>query len=584
MNRNTIEYPQPYKVMNGWLYREMQSSRGAYDKPLCNFLPYIVREVTLDDGAETSKRLLLSGVKCTGEPLPEVEISGTELSSFNWVMEHWGADCVLEVGSNVKDHVRYAIQQTAADAERSTVYTVTGWKKIDGAWHYLLPGDQDVTVQLPDKLSGYRRGKAVETQSCQAVAQMLLRPPGPKNVCYILFAFTFLSPLNTFLHMIDHEPKFVLLLTGRTGTRKSTLAALFLSFFGHFTASDLPLSFRDTANSITQNAFALKDVLTCIDDYHPSGRQEEVKLTATAQTILRAYGDRTGRGRLRADSTQMPSRPPQGNAIITAEFPPDVGESGTARTFPIELQSGDVDLKLLTRYQRLATDGILQNFMLAYTEWIRLCFLNSALEEKKSLDALRDVFTNCCAEFEEAVPECHGRLPEMVSWLRLGMLMLLYFLETIGALTAEQAASINSEFISLLNEQARRHIRSVESDKPAVIFLRKLYALIESGKVSLLKKDDPRPCLPPDFIGYEDAEHFYLQNDAAHRAVRKLCEDQGEMFTISSRSLPKALAEEGVALSQDGKNTRTVRFGKRTTRVIVLSKTRAAAILGMDAA
>ena len=142
MNRNTIEYPQPYKVMNGWLYREIQSSRGAYDKPLCNFLPYIVREVTLDDGAETSKRLLLSGVKCTGEPLPEVEISGTELSSFNWVMEHWGADCVLEVGSNVKDHVRYAIQQTAADAERSTVYTVTGWKKIDGAWHYLLPGER----------------------------------------------------------------------------------------------------------------------------------------------------------------------------------------------------------------------------------------------------------------------------------------------------------------------------------------------------------------------------------------------------------------------------------------------------------
>lgn len=46
------------------------------------------------------------------------------------------------------------------------------------------------------------------------------------------------------------EPKFVLFLLGKTGSRKSTLAALTLSFFGRFTASELPLSFRDTSNSM----------------------------------------------------------------------------------------------------------------------------------------------------------------------------------------------------------------------------------------------------------------------------------------------------------------------------------------------
>ena len=57
----------------------------------------------------------------------------------------------------------------------------------------------------------------------------------------------------------------------------------------------------------------------------------------------RAFGDRVGKGRLTSDCTPMESRPPQGNAIVTGESAPDVGESGTARTFTLEIKRGDVD-------------------------------------------------------------------------------------------------------------------------------------------------------------------------------------------------------------------------------------------------
>ena len=100
-------------------------------------------------------------------------------------------------------------------------------------------------------------------------------------------------------------------------------------------------------------------------------------MNGTAQAIMRAYGDRTGKGRLRADSTPMESRPPQGNAIITAEFTPDIGESGTARYFALELKEKDVDLETLTAFQNEADDGTLQRCMFAYTEWIREIFLFS---------------------------------------------------------------------------------------------------------------------------------------------------------------------------------------------------------------
>lgn len=230
-----------------------------------------------------------------------------------------------------------------------------------------------------------------------------------------------ISPLNHFLKAAGCEPKFVLFLSGKTGSRKSTLAALMLSFFGKFTASELPLSFRDTPNSILHNAFSLKDVLTVIDDLHPSSRQEEQRMNGTAQAVMRAYGDRTGKGRLRADSTPMESRPPQGNAIITAEFAPDIGESGTARYFPLELKEKDVDLETLTAFQKVAADGTLQRCMYAYTQWIKETFLYSEEAKQEFTHFLNSRFLSCRDEFRKSGIRCHGRVPEAVAHLQMGM-------------------------------------------------------------------------------------------------------------------------------------------------------------------
>ena len=152
------------------------------------------------------------------------------------------------------------------------------------------------------------------------------------------------------------------------------------------------------------------------------------------------------------------------------------------------------------------------------------------------------------------------------------MAMLLLFLEECGMLSTDRANEIRQDFSSLLYAIARQQAQNIEQDKPALIFVRKLSSLIESGQVSILKKDEAPGFPPKDFIGYEDDTFYYLFNDAAHRAVRKLCDEQGELFTISSRGLPKALAEEGLLDTAEGENTRSVRFRSGTKRVICLYK------------
>ena len=162
------------------------------------------------------------------------------------------------------------------------------------------------------------------------------------------------------------------------------------------------------------------------------------------------------------------------------------------------------------------------------------------------------------------------------------MTMLLLYLEEREQLSQERSEELLEEFVSLLYDMARSQARNNDQDKPALIFVRKMVSLIESGQAVLVKKDAKISFLPKDCIGYEDETYYYLFNDQAHRAVRKLCEDQGEAFTIHSRSLPKALAEEGLIEPANGENTRSIRFMNGTRRVLCLSKDRVKSVIDED--
>ena len=553
---NLVQYPSPYKVVDGNLCMEVTEKHSTYDRKLSNFTPYIKSELTIDDGATETKYLRLAGKHANGETLPEIEVSGKDFPSFNWLFEKWGAKCILEVGKNIREHLRYAIQQTAEYAEQQFIYQQTGWKKINGEWFFLLPGDSKFNVSLKGKLESYCGEQNFSKSDLETVYSITKTPPAPKEITLVLLAFTFLTPLIEFLRQAQCMPKFVLNIIGST-------------------------SFRDTANSIIQNAFTLKDVLTCIDDFHPCGRDDERKLTGTMQALVRSYGDRTGRGRLRKDSSPMESRPPLGNAIVTSEFSPDIGESGTARYFLLELKDGDVNLGILSSYQQYAEQGVFRRTMFGYTEWIKKKFLQVEKIEKGFVKMLKDSFTAYRSDFIQTGISCHGRVPEMVAELRIGMKMFLWFLEEHNVITESNARILDDEFKAILYRLAQRQNENIKSDKPSVVFVKKLYSLIESGAVAVTRKDlsigeDP---YPRNFIGFEDEHYLYLNKDIAYRHVKRLCNEQGENLSLTSKALLKTLAEDGLIKTSQGSNTVSVRYAGKNSRYIALDKFKAEQIV-----
>ncbi len=568
-------YEPPYVVKGGCLYEMVQIKDQTVPIKLADFVPVLVAEITRDDGTEQTKMFKISAVHKSGITLPEVTVSAEEMQSMKWLLNRWGAFGAAQPKQNVLSKICHAILSTKTVVEFRTVYLQTGWKKIKEEYVFLMPNTQrQISVELQGKLKNYYFNKKCLPEDLIYLSAMLENSFAPQNVMLPLLAVTFLCPLNHFLKIAGYEPKFVTAIIGKTGSRKSTLAALFLSFFGKFSASDLPMSFHDTANSILSNIYYLKDVLTCIDDFHPSGMLHEQEMKSIAQNISRYYGDRIGRARLNSKSELQSSRPPTGNAIITTEYAPDISVSGSARYFNIELNENDVQLDELSEYQQLAGSGKLCGIMQLYIDWIKDVYL---ADENLFVKMLEDMFLKYRSVFINVLCKSkikfHNRTPDMLAHLKIGFSFLLMFLNMKEQITREELDKFEKVFDEIVLKAVSDNTEIIELENPTTKFCEKLRSLLDSGRCYIKIKGAESSPRQKNCLGLQDDDYYYLFADAAHSEVRKLCAEQGEHFSISKNELLRQLRKDEILISRTNRNTISIRDNSNTVvNVIMLDK------------
>ena len=575
---NTIEcpYPEPYLLLPNGLYVHDSSRKEEEARFISNFLPIIDTVIEYDSGKTVEKNYLVKGFMVDGRALPTVNVDASELLTLNWVVSKWDASCIIGTQYGARERLRYAMQTTAVNAKRYMQCGYTGWKKTGGRWDYLLPGHPSCEVMLRGKLRSYFREDGATDSDYAILSGLIQVPLAPRDLLYPTLALVFLSPLNEFLRQAEREPKFVPAIIGRTGSMKTSYAAFLLSFFGGFSSTDMPMSFRDTANSIIENSNALKDVLTCVDDYHPSTKGDEANMRSVMQVICRGYGDRAGRNRLNSQAQLMEASPPRGNAIITAESAPNIGESTTARLFFLEMKPNCLDLTLFSDIQKFASDGVFRRCLSAYTDWLSETFLINEKEFVETLQRTYDLYRSQCRE--QLGGKIHGRVADTVACFRIGFDYYIRFLASRFPQT--DIHFYCEEFEKIILQLAQRQEIFTEQDRPTHIFIRQLMALIECGEVWLLRTNtSEEPAL--GCVGYESEEYYEIFFEQSFKQVMKFCEAQGVNFTISPPALSKALAEEGIILIKNGQNTYTKRYGSNVRRrVMCIKKSEVQSIYG----
>lgn len=561
-----------YRVKHGVTFAVKEGKDGTQELiPLAQFAALPVEAVTRDNGAEVRQDFVLTGVNHRGKLLPPVNVPASKLAAMNWALESWGLDANIMPGQAVKDRLRHAIVEAGGlCVQQRTVYEHTGWRKIDGRWVFLHGGGaigaDGVSVELEGALSAY----SLPDQAGDMRPSLELLEVLPREVAVPLLGHVFLAPLCEFLRQAGCPPLYTLFLAGSSGAKKSTAAALALSHFGAgFNVSRLPANFHDTAGTLRKKAFLLKDVPLLIDDLHPTADPRERRvMDGAAQNMARAWGDLAERGRMRSDLTLQTAQPPRGLGLMTGEDLPDVGESGVARFYLVDVKRNTVKITpQLSDLQKKASTGALAASMRSFIEWL--------IPQADALpEVLRSSWEHLRAQARDALPGAHDRQPPAVAWLALGYQTMLACVRDQGILTQEQADQMAADAFETLVDGAREQRRDMQGESPVDLFLSTLEELEASGAIEICERDSVTggwSTARPDAqrVGYRDDEFLYLLPQAAHGAVNRALQQSGRSFPISGARLWKTMLEQGRAVAHAGGATsRSKAFGQLKTRVV----------------
>lgn len=594
------------------LFREFLVKDEIVAQRLTNFPAKIVADLIVTDGQDEDREFEIEAV--IQGSVERATVPAEAFTGMNWVLPAFGPQALIMPGIDKGDQARAAIQAVSGVVPSIHIYTHTGWALHNGERLFLHAGgaigadharrwfgmeddrpsrktaDQQglasngpigpiskdgqtplqMRVRLPEAISKFRLPAPpvdLEMVSHDLERCFQILDLAPLKLTLPLFALIWRPPLG----LVDYG----VLIVGKTGTAKSELAALNQQFYGpEMDRLHLPLNWSSTTNTNEADAFHAKDVPAVADDWLKRGSRADIdRANREFDRLLRAQGNRSGRGRCNRDGSPKSQKPPRGQLIVTAEDLPD-GLSLTARLFIQEILEGDMKWELLTKCQADAKNGIYARVMAAYLSWLALQYdvLVALFQARKS--ELRDELKVAGAlRFHKT----HPRLIEMHADVLASFEIFLLFAEFTGALDKEEADARYDQLEDIVIKHMQEQTRSHVSDDPVELFLSYLadallskqchishlsgnapddqplvwgwterWLSVPSSKATSTPEGEPaaksddteeKAYHTPNGIrvGFTDSSNLYLLPGAALEAAQKLADRCGQFLPFTSR-------------------------------------------------
>ena len=562
-----------YCVVNGCICQSTEDG----PRMLGTFVALPVGEITRDDGTRETMQLEIAGWSRSGRPFKRLYVDMDKFTAMSWATNSWGLAANIMPGTTIKDKLRFVIATAGEEvAKRRTIYEHTGWRQINGKWAFLHSGGcigaDDVSVELEGskaQMYAFGEGAAKIDPTDAAITSWSLVDICARHISVPLLGLMYLAPLREFMSRGVSVPSFLTMVKGRSKTRKSTVAGLFMAHFGDFNHERVPASFQDTANSIRRMAFIMKDMPLLVDDYHPvSSIQEQRKIETIMQNLARAFGNNSDRARMDANLRLQAAMPPRSLALMTGEQVPEIGESGVNRMYVIDVNKGDVPLnEELTDMQRRAHAGELQAAMRGYIEWL----IPQADTLPERLDRLfyayRDKATAMLGD-----EELYNRATPMVAHIMTGLTVMMYYFESLGLTDHDGAAECIEDYWKVVCENCRKQALDTAEINPVQMYVQAVRELLASETVAVVDTAPGAKAPSPNKIkvGYADASNYYFIAGLLHGQVCAFYSDQQRIFPLGMAEIHKQLRASKVVeqIGSDGKVTRPKRINGKLQRFL----------------
>lgn len=505
-----------YCIKNGCLYLvKLDRDGNEIEVLLTNITAKIVEYVVLKNGLEESTEWHIQGWRSNGSELPLAKVADAVFSggNANWLNPKWGPNVIVEPGATTIRHVRAAIQYYSAldgDVPVRTVYQCSGWEKIDrGEWAFLHTGGaitaqglvETVEVELPGNLAKYQLPAPLAGGALKAALASALQLPGvcpsKPQVGAALLCMALRSPLNECL-----DTDFVLFLHGLTGSRKSSVAKLALGFHGlGFTSRGernrgFPGNWLSSPKAVPMQCFLAKDTVFIADDLKYTGGRSDDDLVKTANDLIMAIGNGSGRDTLTADRRLRNGQRSRCSLICTGEDTPK-SQSTFARMLTMEITRQDVDEQALTALQIASESGQFAGLMSAYLQWMA-----------SNLDRLKSEFPALVVQLADSgtarqLASSHPRAPGIYANMVAAVEIFAEFLQDTGLMGLVEINAMQGGIEQALQSAFEGQRNYQDDQDPCLRFIELIQSALAAGDAHLPDKNTQEaPKVRPHACGW----------------------------------------------------------------------------------
>ena len=555
---------------SGYLDSEIRERRLHFKgDPLGNFWARISHELMVADGLNPpTVRYSIEGGLASGQALQPVQVEARAFDKLDWIADSWGMRPIITLPPGKSYLLARAIQEVSMESvQREKLYTFTGWHDCDGERGFLTAsgwlGEEGLNDQVrvdlgSNNLRHYALPKE-EINSEEAVrATLEFLQLGPRKVTAPLWAAMYAAPLTSLRPL-----NALLSVYGTTQSGKSTLSHLALTHFGTGFVQErdyhAPIDWTSTVTAIEAAMFLAKDVPLVIDDFAPqfSSLAEARMMHKKAHHVVRSVGNRSARGRSRADLSQQNTRIPRGLVIMTAENPL-IGQSIVGRMLYVGVEPGDIlpaagsgmDEKL-TDLQKKAQQGLLAQAMKLYLKYLAKNWERIAKEFPILVDK--------AAQSARQLGNLQNRLPDAYAVLAAAQEVAIGCFEDMQLIPWKDADEMiqenNQALLGLIQNQAEQ----VAAESPVRKFFTAISNLLVEGKVYLAPRTQEEEYQPPihaDPIGYydpgPDQKVIYLRTETSLAHAKEFWRGLDENLDIMPDALRRQLRQMDGLLVQMG--------------------------------
>ena len=426
-------------------------------------------------------------------------------------------------------------------------YTDAGWQKIKNEYIYVNKSMEIKGIQVMTELnlpydSLYTPNDILEIWS-KATSIYLNH-----NISSVLITYAFLGVAYKVFDESGYPPHFLLFITGKTGSFKTSIAKVLYTQL-------MEDKYRDSPRRIdvdTQTAFERGlvqsgvDTITLIDDFAPNKTRKKMNdMKDNLEMIIRMVGDGSTKSRSNANLEDCRGEGVKGMVALTGELKGN-GLSSNLRCLFCEIEKGSVNLETLTWFQRQET--AFTTLIFHFTKFLGQNWKATKEFIKKQFDELR----------EEAAEHLKER--RLIDTLVTLWIMESIIKEFLTCYCNGDVKKIENQIKSMQNgvEEVviRSELLSTEQDLGKV-FMRSVATMKSNGK---LKIKEGRFGLMDLQIydGFVEKEYIYFLPDNLFCKVDTWLAKGKMEFSSDIEQTEKMLAEEGyIELASNGSNRKT---------------------------